>query len=145
MKDCLLLVTEVTTKELWGPAYALMTDAVTKNFKIEVEVSQKLEPNQAPAIHLLCKSHTCEKLDECCLNTSKRTENDLNMTELVIQRSPQIKSFVKQTRCLAICALKTTLKLVSNEVSAMPKSLAREFEVTNEEDNVAKSPSLFKE
>lgn len=122
-----------------------MTDAVTKNFKIEVEVSKKLEPNQAPAIHLLCKSHTCEKLDECCLNTSKRTKNDLNMTELVIQRSPQIKPFVKQTRCLAICALKTILKLVSNEVSTTHKSLAKEFEVNNEEDNVAKSPSLFKE
>ena len=53
-------------KDLWEIIYAFMTDAVTKNPEVEPEVSKIFESSHIP--HVLCKSHTCEKLDEACLN-----------------------------------------------------------------------------
>ena len=58
---------EKTSKELWGNIYAFMTDSVTKNLKVEKLVAERLDSSQVP-IHILCKSHTCEKLDECCID-----------------------------------------------------------------------------
>ena len=57
-------IREKTSKELWENMYAFRTDAVTKNLKVEELVSEMLASNYIP-IHILCKSHTCEKLDEC--------------------------------------------------------------------------------
>ena len=45
---------------------ALM-DAVSKNLKVRIEVSKQLGTEHIP-IHIVCKSHTCEKLDEACIN-----------------------------------------------------------------------------
>ena len=44
-----------------------------------------------------------------------------------------------------MCAIMALLKLVSNEESAKPTSLAKEFDIQLEKDNVAKSFSLYKE
>ena len=52
-----------SAKELWEQVAAFMTDAVSKNLKVEIEVAAQLGSNHIP-YHLLCKSHTCEKLDE---------------------------------------------------------------------------------
>ena len=41
--------------------YSVMTDTVTKNLQVEKEVSKILDSAHIPQ-HLLCKSHTCEKL-----------------------------------------------------------------------------------
>ena len=73
-----------------------MTDAVTKKLKVEVEVSQALETDHVP-IHILCKSHTCEKLNESCVNALIQVEQQLKMADLIVTRHPRLKSFVRQT------------------------------------------------
>ena len=54
----------VKPKSLWGNIYALMTDAVTKNLKVEEAVARELQTEHIP-LHLLCKSH---KLDGSCID-----------------------------------------------------------------------------
>ena len=76
-----------------------MTDAVTKKLKVEVEVSQALETDHV-LIHILCKSHTCEKLDESCVNALIQVEQQLKMADLIVTRHPRLKSFVRQTNAL---------------------------------------------
>lgn len=46
-------------KQLWEKVDALMTDAVTKNLKIEEMIPEALGSTHIP-LHLLCKSHTVE-------------------------------------------------------------------------------------
>ena len=58
-----------SSKELWENIYAYMTDATSKNLKVENEVSKQIGAKYVP-IHLLCKSHICEKLDESCINVA---------------------------------------------------------------------------
>ena len=131
-------------KELWENIYAIMTDAVTKNLKIEEFVAERLNSTHIPK-HILCKSHTCEKLDESCINALVEVENDIKIAELVSKKQPQLKSFVRQSRCVGLAALKAMLQLVAPEGSAKPTSLSKEFDVQLEEDGVAKTMSLYKE
>ena len=63
----------------------------------------------------------------------------------LIKRMPQIKSFVRQNKCIVVTAMKALLKLVSNEESAKPTSLSKEFDMQLEKDGVHKSFSLYKE
>ena len=49
--------------DLWCNIYAFMTDSVTKNLEVEKLVSETLGTDYVP-IHILCKSHVCEKIDE---------------------------------------------------------------------------------
>ena len=48
-----------TVARLWEQIDALMTDAVSKNLKIETGVAEQLESQHVP-YHLVWKSHTCE-------------------------------------------------------------------------------------
>ena len=59
-----------------------MTDAATKNLKVEAAVSETLGTEHIP-LHILCKSHTCEKLDEGCLHALMKVEQQLKMSELI--------------------------------------------------------------
>ena len=58
--------TNVTAALLWENIYALMTDSVAKNLKIELRVIEQLGSDHIP-YHLLCKSHTLEALDKANL------------------------------------------------------------------------------
>ena len=58
----------LTAANLWEKIDAVMTDAVTKNLKIEEGVSEKLQSSHVP-LHLLCKSRTCERLDSDNITT----------------------------------------------------------------------------
>ena len=93
-------------------------------------MSDRLASNHIP-IHILCKSHTCEKLDECCIDALIEVESQFEHCR------PQLKSFVRQSRCIAVCTITALLKLVANEESAKPTSLAKEFELILEEDGIA--------
>ena len=121
-----------------------MTDAVSKNLKVEVEVSRRLETDHIP-IHILCKSHTCEKLDDSCISVLVKVEVLWKITNLIVQREPRLRSFVRQSRSVAMCAMKGLLTLVSNEASAKPTSLSKEFDLILEKDHVAKPLSLYKD
>ena len=139
-----LAVAAATTKLLWENVFALMTDSVTKNLQVENKVATELKSDHIP-IHILCKSHVCEKLDESCVNALVKIESEIKIAELIIKRQPRLKSFVRQSKCLVMCAIKALMKLVSNEESAKPTSLAKEFDIELEKDGQAKSLSLYKE
>ena len=131
-------------KDLWENVYSFMTDAVTKNLHVENLVAEALNSAHKPH-HVLCKSHTCEKLDEACINALIDVERDTNYSQLIIKRQPQLKSFVRQSKCIALAAVKAMLKLVSHEESGKPTSMAKDFDRQLEEDGIAKSMSLYKE
>ena len=72
-------------------------------------------------------------------------ENEVNYAQLIIKKQPQLKSFIRQTKCIALAAIKAMLKLVAHEESGKPTSLAKEFDLQLEKDGVYKSMSLYKE
>ena len=111
---------------------------------IEDGVAKTLQSNHK-LHHTLCKSHTCEKLDAACLNALIQVEMELKYQDLIIRRQPQLKSFVRQTKCIALAAIKAMLKLVTNEDSGKPTSLAKSFDIQLEKDGITKSMSLYKE
>ena len=80
----------------------------------------------------------CEKLDESCINALVQIESEVKIAELIIKRQPRLKSFVRQSKCLVMCAITALMKLVSTEESAKPTSLL-------EKTRHAKSLSLYKE
>ena len=133
-----------SSKTLWENIYSFMTDAVTKNLKVEYAVATALGSSHIP-MHVLCKSHTCEKLDEACLKALIEVENIIKFADRVTKRQPQLKSFVRQSKCVALAALKAMLSLVSHEKSTNPTSLAEEFDLQLEKDGISKSMSLYKE
>ena len=98
-----------------------MTDAATKNLKVEAAVSETLGTEHIP-LHILCKSHTCEKFDEGCLHALIKVEQQSKMSELISKRQPQLKSFIRQNKCIAKSTLTALLKLVSGEESGKPIS-----------------------
>ena len=128
--------------DLWRNIYAFMTDSVTKNLEVENLVSEMLGTTYIP-IHILCKSHTCEKLDECCIDTIVEIEKQLKLADTITKRQPRLKSFVRQNKCLTICAMKALLKLVAREESGKPTSLSKEFDAALEEEGLTKSLSLY--
>ena len=52
----------MSSAALWEKADAIMTDSVSKNLHIEEMIGESLNSDHRP-LHLLCKSHTVEKLD----------------------------------------------------------------------------------
>lgn len=115
-----------------------------KNLKVETAVSQELGTEHVP-IHILCKSHTCEKLDETCIDTLIKVEKELDMANLIMKRQPQLSSFIRQNKCIVVSAITALLKLVAREESGKPTSLAKEFDLALEEAGLSKSMSLYKE
>ena len=83
-----------SSKELWENIYAYMTDATSKTLKVEYEVSKQLGTKHV-LIHLLCKSHTCEKLDESFINIQVKIEQQLKMAEMITNRQPNLLSFIR--------------------------------------------------
>ena len=79
--------------ELWCKVYAFMTDATTKNLEVETLVSEMLGTDYVP-LHILCKSHTCEKLDECCIDALVEIEKKIKLADTISKRQPRLKSFI---------------------------------------------------
>ena len=63
----------ISAKELWEKIDAIMTDAASKNLDVAKGAASKLKSQHIPK-HLFCKSHTCEKLDEACINVLVQME-----------------------------------------------------------------------
>ena len=131
-----------TAMDLWHNIYAFMTDAVTKNLEVETMVSKMLGTDYVP-LHILCKSHTCEKLDEGCINALVVIEKQLKLGDMIAKRQPRLKSFLRQNKCITICAMKALLKLVAREESGKPTSLSKDFDRALEEQQMTKSLSLY--
>lgn len=133
-----------SAKTLWTKIDALMTDAVSKNLQIEKGIAEKLDSDHIP-YHLLCKSHTCERMDSDNLSTLTNMEAKLDLKELIIQREAALKSFLRQSKSVVEVALVALLKLVARDSDGLSVSLADEFDLILEEAGVHKSFSLYKE
>ena len=72
----------VFSKDLWEQINAFMTDAVAKNLEVEFLVAEKLGSNHIPH-HILCKAHTCEKLDECNELTLMKLEQKFKLCDII--------------------------------------------------------------
>lgn len=134
----------VTEIDLWTQIDAIMTDAVRKNMKIGEGVAEILTSNHIP-IHLLCKSHTCERLDNDNLTTLAVIESQIGLRDLILKREPMLKSFLRNTKSVVQAAMEALLKLVSVEGDGKTTSLGPLFNLKLEEAGVHKSFSLYKE
>ena len=121
-----------------------MTDAVFKNLKIGEGVAAKLGSNHIP-YHLLCKSHTCERLDADNLTTLSIIEAKIGLRDLIAKREPLLKSFLRQKKCVVEAALEALLKLVVSDGDGKSTSLREQFDLKLEQSGLHKSFSLYKE
>ena len=128
-------------KEVCENFYAFMTDAATNNFKVEAEVLKQPNTKHIP-IYLLCKSHTCQKLNESCTNTFVNVDQNLKISEILSQRQTSLRSFIRQSNSIVLCAMTTLLKFVPHEECANSTSRTH---IILEESNVTKLFSFYKE
>ena len=134
----------VTVQDLWSKVDAIMTDGVTKNLKVEEGVAASLNSTHIPH-HVLCKSHTCERMDLDNLTTLSNIESKIGIRELILRREPFLRSFLRSKRSIVEAAMEALLKLVSTEGDGKSTSLGPLFDLKLEEDRVYKSFSLYKE
>ena len=66
--------------------------SVSKNLKIVDEISKHLDLNNKPH-HLLCKSHTVEKLDISNLKVLSKAETNVKQRNTLENICPRLKSF----------------------------------------------------
>ena len=74
----------VTASNLWEKIDPIMTDAVSKNLKIEDGVAEALQSRNVP-YHILCKSHTCERLNTDNLTTLSQIEAKVGLREALLK------------------------------------------------------------
>jgi hypothetical protein len=111
----------------WEKVDAVMTDAASKNLHVEVGVSETLETAHVP-VHILCKSHVCEKLDECCNSVLKEAENKIELYDMLVKREPMLKSFLRTPKSIvASVVIPALMKLVSKGDDGKVISMADEF------------------
>ena len=115
-----------------------MTDAVSKNLKIGERVAAKLGSNHIP-YHLLCKLHTCERLDADNLTTLSIIEAKIRLRDLITKREPLLKSFLRQKKCAVEAALEALLKLVASDGDGKSTSLREQFDLMLEQSGLHKS------
>ena len=94
-----------SAKELWERIDAFMTDAGSKNLKVEVAKMLRLDH---VLLQLLCKSHTCEKFDLTTIQTIENIEVIMGLWEIANQKSQlkplsRLKSVLPQTQSFLLC------------------------------------------
>ena len=105
---------KVSASDLWEKVDAIMTDSVTKNMKIEEGVAEGLKSKHIPH-HILCSSHTCERMDLDNITTSSEIENKIGLRDLLLKREPLLKSFLRGKKSVVEAVLTALLKLVAVE------------------------------
>ena len=136
--------TDTSPDDLWKKTNCLMTDAVTKNLSIENGVSLKIGSTYVPK-HLLCKSHTVEKLDSCNLTVLSDIEYKLKLREKFEAVNPSLRSFFRGKKAIVVAGITAILKLVIHDKSGNSVSLAEEFDFICECENQVKHMSLYHE
>ena len=99
-----------TSKTLWENTYAFLTDAATVNLKVKYAEVTDLGSSHTP-MHVLCKLDTCEKLDEACLRALIEVETIITFADIVTKHQPQLRSFIRQSKCVALTAFKALIVL----------------------------------
>ena len=95
--------------------------------------------------HVLCKSHTCERMDQDNLFTLSQIEAKIGLRELLLKREPLLISFLRSSKSVVVAALDAILKLVSTEGDGKTTSLADDFSLILERSKMYKTFSLYKE
>ena len=85
---------QITVNARWEKIDSFMTDAVAKNLKVTEYIAVKIQSNYQP-IHLLCKSHTVEKLDATNLEVLSNLETSVKQWEAFEKINPSLKSFFR--------------------------------------------------
>ena len=115
-----------------------MTDSVSKNLQVEYEVAKQLSSKHI-SIHLLCKSHVCEKLDATNVSALESIESKIRLREKIEKRDPSLKSFLRQKKSVAAnVVIPALLKLIARKASSCTSSLSDEFSLILQEDSVYK-------
>ena len=83
---------EITSSQLWEHVDAFMTDSVAKNLEVEKIVPQIIGSNHIP-YHILCKSHTVEKLDKSNLDLLSNLQKSVSLGEKFESINSALKSF----------------------------------------------------
>ena len=134
----------VTASNLLEKIDVIMTDAVSKNLKIENGVAEALQSRHVP-YHILCKSHTCERLDTDNLTTLSQLEAKVGLREALLKREPELKSFLRSEKSVAEAVLEALLKFAARESDRKTISLDYLFTLKLEKAGVHKTFSLYKE
>ena len=126
---------------LWENTDTIMTDAVSKNLKIENNIADHFHSNHKP-YHLLYKSHTVEKLDTSNLSVLSKVEAFVNQRSILESISPSLKSFFHGTKTTVESGIVALLTLVSHNKSGKSSSLADLFDHICERRHCEKNFSL---
>ena len=129
---------------LWENSDAIMTDAVTKNLKIEDIVSEELGTTYKP-MHLLCKSHTVEALDRSSLDVLYEIEKTVKQREILEGINPSLKSFFRGKKTTVEAGIEALLALVTHDKSGKSTSLANLFYHICERDGLVKRIFLYQQ
>ena len=125
-----------SAKKLWENLFALMTDFdVSKNLKIEDGISESLGSTDK-LIHLLCKSHTVEKLDTCNLEVLASFETKAKQHPVLESINLQLKSFFRGKKTTVEAGNESLLKLVTQRHSGNTTSQADTFNHICEQSNI---------
>ena len=129
---------------LWEKVYAIMTDSVSKNLKIEYGIGEYFGSMHKP-IHLLCKPHTVEKLDSCNLVVIAKFENMVKQRDVLESINPQLKSFFRGKKTKVEAGIEALLKLVTHQHSGNTTSHADTFDHICEREGVVKRLFLYQQ
>ena len=133
-----------SAKKLWENLFALMTDSVSKNLKIEDGISEYFGSTYKP-IHLLCKSHTVEKLDICNLEVLASFETRVKQRTVLESINPRLKSFFRGKKTIVEAGIESLLKLVTHRHSGNNTSQADTFDHICESEVVVKRLFLYQQ
>ena len=120
---------------LWENVNALMTDAVTKNLKIEDTIPEALGSTHRP-LHLLCKSHTVEALDRSNLKVLAGIEDSVNQRHIYGSINPGLKSFFRGKVATVEAGIEALLSLITHDKSGKSSSQADTFDYICEREGV---------
>ena len=122
----------------------LMTDAVTKNLKIEDNIATALGTTYKP-MHLLCKSHTVEALDRSNLSVLYDIEKQVKQREILEGINPSLKSFFRGKKTTVEAGIEALLSLISHDKSGKSSSLSDLFDHICEREGVVKRIFLYQQ
>ena len=121
-----------------------MTDSMSKSLKIEDFVAVKLG-SKRKLYHLLCKSHSVEKLDASNIDVLAAFEERLKLQQCLEAINPALKPFFRRKKAVVVAGIQAILKLVSYDEGGNSSSLAKEFDVITERGSAVKHMSLHQE
>ena len=118
---------DLPAKVLWKQTDAFMSDSIAKNLLLEKTVAKSLNSTHKP-YHILCKSHTMEKLEKSNLSVLNELEQSMKLRNTLASINPALKTFFRGKAAVVEAGIYALLKLVTYDKSANSCSLTDEFD-----------------